>query len=115
MYKLILKQGCDNMSFEFKDEDRLKDFMFEAFERSLPDEHGDRRKMNKSVIGYKKKGDLSMRDHYDHYDANAVANESAGRAEHDPPALCDCGAAAEPGQARRLWSRSWPRTWAFLR
>lgn len=42
MYRLILKQGCDNMSFEFKDEDRLKDFMFEAFERSLPDEHGDK-------------------------------------------------------------------------
>lgn len=35
----------------------------------------------------------------DHYDANMVANESAGRAEHDPPALCDCGAAAEPGRA----------------
>lgn len=42
MYRLILEQGYGNMPFEFKDEDRLKDFMFEALKHSVPDEHGDK-------------------------------------------------------------------------
>lgn len=42
MYELILKQGCDDMPFEFKDEDRLKEFMFEALKHSVPDERGDK-------------------------------------------------------------------------
>lgn len=40
MHELILKQGCDDMPFKFKDEDRLKEFMFEALEHSVPDEQG---------------------------------------------------------------------------
>lgn len=42
MYGLILGQGYNNMPFKFKDEDRLKDFMFEALEHSVPDEQGNK-------------------------------------------------------------------------
>ncbi len=43
MYKLILSQGYGGMPFVFNDEDRLKDFMFEALEASVPEkENGER-------------------------------------------------------------------------
>lgn len=42
MYRLTLKQGCDDMIFEFKNEERLKKFMFDALWHSVPDERGDK-------------------------------------------------------------------------
>lgn len=41
MYKLILIKGYTEMHFLFRDEDRLKDFMFEALDSYIPCDEDD--------------------------------------------------------------------------
>ncbi len=44
MYKLFLENGYGKLPFRFEDEDRLKDFMFEALEAFDPEVGGEKLK-----------------------------------------------------------------------